>query len=635
MELLHKDCKSKLDILKEHFAECFDKDGKFNLEKFQSEIVANGGGYFTNESYSVNFLGKKHAKYLANLKPSSYLKQNGTFNENLKQNLLIKGDNLEVLKHLQNSYYKKIKMIYIDPPYNTANKDFVYNDTRAYKLDDLINAGMSEDEAKRVLEFSTKKSSSHSAWLTFMYPRLFLARKLLKDNGVIFISIDDNEVAQLKLLCDEIFGEENFVAQLSVVDNLKGNNNTDGIVSTNEYCLVYAKNYQFAKFYDLYVDKTDDDFSEWQKDEKGYWKKGRNIKGTGENAPREKRPTMFYPIYLSNSLEISTVKSNYYNIEVLPITNGQEMCWNWSKDTVEINKDELIVEKSKNGYNFYKKQRPSLSDLPTRKIKTTCYKPSYSTSASANTMKELFDNKVIFNYTKSVDLIKDFMQISTDKDDIVLDFFAGSGTTGHAIMQLNAEDSGNRKFILVQLDEPIDEKKSKIAYDFVKNELNCKPTIYAITKERLIRAAKKIKQDYPNATNLDFSEFKIVYKDELELEKIEKLDLSLGDNLFAPFNNDKTNEILTSYKLADGIALDMEFKIININDYKAYYCNKLLYLVFPHFKSENIKTLMQKLQDSELICERVILYNASFTSSEHKSLKEALIKLGIKLQVRF
>ncbi|WP_239818416.1 site-specific DNA-methyltransferase [Campylobacter sp. RM5004] len=526
-------------------------------------------------------------------------------------------------------------MIYIDPPYNTANGDFVYNDTRTYKLDDLINAGMSEDEAKRVLEFSTKKSSSHSAWLTFMYPRLFLARKLLKDDGVIFISIDDNETAQLKLLCDEIFGEENFVAQLSVVDNLKGNNNTDGIVSTNEYCLVYTKNYQFAKFYDLYVDKTDDDFSEWQKDEKGYWKKGRNIKGTGENAPREKRPTMFYPIYLSNSLEISTVKSNYYNIEVLPITNGQEMCWNWSKDTVEINKDELIVEKSKNGYNFYKKQRPSLSDLPTRKIKTTCYKPSYSTSASANTMKELFDNKVIFNYTKSVDLIKDFMQISTDKDDIVLDFFAGSGTTGHAVMQLNAEDGGNRKYILVQLDEKIDEKKNKIAYDFVKDELKREPTIYEITRERLLRAGKKISHDYANATNLEFSEFSIVPKDELELEKLEKLDLSLSDDLFINFDDSKTNEILTSYKLADGIALDVEFKTVFLNEYKAYYSNKLLYLVYPYFTSENTKALMQKLQNKDLICERVILYNASFKSSEHKTLKDALNQIGVKLQVRF
>ncbi|ULO03567.1 site-specific DNA-methyltransferase [Campylobacter sp. RM12651] len=611
MELLHKDCKSKLDILKEHFAECFDKDGKFNLEKFQSEIAANGGGDFTNESYSLNFLGKKHAKYLANLKPSSYLKQNGTFNENLKQNLLIKGDNLEVLKHLQNSYYKKIKMIYIDPPYNTANKDFVYNDTRAYKLDDLINAGMSEDEAKRVLEFSTKKSSSHSAWLTFMYPRLFLARKLLKDDGVIFISIDDNEAAQLKLLCDEIFGEENFVADFIWNNKYTTSNDTD-MSYQHEHIFCYFKNRINNKLNLLpRSEKQNSAYKNRDNDPKGAWK-----------------PT---PIHARSGSELGKYSITFPNGITWQAPIGRYP--RYSKDKLlQLFYDNELYFNSKGGIDkktYITEVRQGISCGS-----VWSYDEVGHTHSNNEELSSLL-GKGIFNDPKGTKLLKRILQISTDKDDIVLDFFAGSGTTGHAIMQLNAEDSGNRKFILVQLDEPIDEKKSKIAYDFVKNELNCKPTIYAITKERLIRAAKKIKQDYPNATNLDFSEFKIVYKDELELEKIEKLDLSLGDNLFAPFNNDKTNEILTSYKLADGIALDMEFKIININDYKAYYCNKLLYLVFPHFKSENIKTLMQKLQDNELICERVILYNTSFTSSEHKSLKEALIKLGIKLQVRF
>ncbi|MBZ7989169.1 site-specific DNA-methyltransferase [Campylobacter sp. RM12635] len=611
MELLHKDCKNKLDILKEHFAECFDKDGKFNLEKFQSEIAANGGGDFTNESYSLNFLGKKHAKYLANLKPSSYLKQNGTFNENLKQNLLIKGDNLEVLKHLQNSYYKKIKMIYIDPPYNTANKDFVYNDTRAYKLDDLINAGMSEDEAKRVLEFSTKKSSSHSAWLTFMYPRLFLARKLLKDDGVIFISIDDNEAAQLKLLCDEIFGEENFVADFIWNNKYTTSNDTD-MSYQHEHIFCYFKNRINNKLNLLpRSEKQNSAYKNRDNDPKGAWK-----------------PT---PIHARSGSELGKYSITFPNGITWQAPIGRYP--RYSKDKLlQLFYDNELYFNSKGGIDkktYITEVRQGISCGS-----VWSYDEVGHTHSNNEELSSLL-GKGIFNDPKGTKLLKRILQISTDKDDIVLDFFAGSGTTGHAIMQLNAEDGGNRKFILVQLDEPIDEKKSKIAYDFVKNELNCKPTIYAITKERLIRAAKKIKQDYPNATNLDFSEFSIVPKDELELEKIEKLDLNLGDNLFAPFNNDKTNEILTSYKLADGIALDVEFKIININDYKAYYCNKLLYLVFPHFKSENIKTLMQKLQDSELICERVILYNASFTSSEHKSLKEALIKLGIKLQVRF
>lgn len=516
-------------------------------------------------------------------------------------------------------------MIYIDPPYNTANKDFVYNDTRAYKLDDLINAGMSEDEAKRVLEFSTKKSSSHSAWLTFMYPRLFLARKLLKDDGVIFISIDDNEAAQLKLLCDEIFGEENFVAQV-VWTNKEGGGSSDSkhFRIKHEYIFVYTKNKE-----NLIINGLDvEDIERYKLEDKHFKTRGKYQLIKLDSASIQYSSSLDYPIKTPD------------NSEVYPSSKNKKSCWRWGKEKLQwgIENDFVVIKKdSKNKWAVYTKQYlncDSDGNIKPRTIQPMAIIDKYSTTQSNKALKELMGDS-IFSYSKPVELIKYLLQISTDKDDIVLDFFAGSGTTGHAIMQLNAEDSGNRKFILVQLDEPIDEKKSKIAYDFVKNELNCKPTIYAITKERLIRAAKKIKQDYPNATNLDFSEFKIVYKDELELEKIEKLDLSLGDNLFAPFNNDKTNEILTSYKLADGIALDMEFKIININDYKAYYCNKLLYLVFPHFKSENIKTLMQKLQDSELICERVILYNASFTSSEHKSLKEALIKLGIKLQVRF
>lgn len=526
-------------------------------------------------------------------------------------------------------------MIYIDPPYNTANGDFIYNDTRTYDLDKLVKMGISEDEAKRVLEFSTRNSSSHSAWLSFIYPRLSLARKLLKDDGVIFISIDDNEAAQLKLLCDEIFGEENFVACLCIVDNLKGNNNTDGISQTNEYCLIYAKNREILKIDELKIQEDDDSLQKWNIDDFGYWKEGRNIKGTGENAPREKRPSMFYPIYLNDNMEISLEKNDDFYIEVLPLTNGKEMCWNWGKEFLKNNKHELIVKKTENGFNFIKKQRPGLGDLPSKKIKTTCYSPKYSTSVSSNIIKELFDNKSIFNYSKSIYLIKDFLQIATNKDDIVLDFFAGSGTTGHALMQLNAEDGGNRKFILVQLDEKIDEKKSKIAYDFVKNELKCEPTIYEITKERLLRAAKKISHDYANASNLDFSEYEIVAKDEKELEKLEKLELSLSDNLFSDFDINKINEILTSYKLADGIALDAAFKIIAFNEYKAYYLNKNLYLVYPNFNAECTKLLMQNLQNKDLICERVILYNASFTSSEHKTLKDALNQIGIKLQVRF
>ena len=204
---------------------------------------------------------------------------------------------------------------------------------------------------------------------------------------------------------------------------------------------------------------------------------------------------MFYPIYLNDNMEISLEKSNEFYIEVLPLTNGKEMCWNWGKEFLRNNKHELIVKKTENSFNFIKKQRPVLGDLPSKKIKTTCYSPKYSTSVSSNTIKEIFNNENVFNYSKSVYLIKDLLQISTstNSNDIILDFFAGSGTTAQAVMELNAEDKGNRECILVQIDEPINQEKNKVAYDFCKKELGSKnPAISDITIERVKRAAKKI-----------------------------------------------------------------------------------------------------------------------------------------------
>ncbi|MDK9694229.1 MAG: site-specific DNA-methyltransferase, partial [Sulfurimonas sp.] len=214
----------QLEILKKNFQNCFDKNGNFIAHKME-EIVRGNGLELSKESYSLNWLGKSYARFLANENPLTMLKEDKEHNQQEEnknsQNLLIKGDNLEVLKHLKNAYDNQIKMIYIDPPYNTGGDGFVYNDDRKFGMEELSRlAGVSLEEAKRILAFTASKSNSHSAWLTFMYPRLYIARVLLKDDGVIFISIDDNEASQLKLLCDEVFGEENFVAQLPTVMNL-------------------------------------------------------------------------------------------------------------------------------------------------------------------------------------------------------------------------------------------------------------------------------------------------------------------------------------------------------------------------------------------------------------------------------
>lgn len=491
-------------LLKEHAPHAF-RDGKLDF-KALTRLLGEEAEY---ASYELNFLGKREANKLSNTPATKELKSEPDRSSefNTTGNAIIIGDNLHALKTLKSAYYGKVKMIYIDPPYNTGSDGFIYRDHFGEDYKNILrelnlmefNDDGEEMLSKRINYFKNIfGDKTHSGWLSFMYPRLKLARELLRDDGVIFISIDDNEQANLKILCDEIFGEHNFVACLCVIDNLKGNNNTDGIVSTNEYCLVYAKNISSLTIGEMAIqDEDNKELAKWHKDDLGYWKEGRNIKGTGENAPREKRPSMFYPIYLDDNLEISLTKSERFYIEVLPITNGQEMCWNWSKSTLEKNKHELIVKKTKSGYNFIKKQRPNIGDMPSQRIKTTCYSPKYSTSTSAQTIKNLFSVSV-FNYTKSVYLIRDFLEISTNDNDIVMDFFAGSGTTAHAVMELNAEDrnngkQGNRKFILVQLDEAIDEKANKVAYDFCKSLGSENPTIADITIERVKRAGEKIR----------------------------------------------------------------------------------------------------------------------------------------------
>ncbi len=234
---------TQLEQLKKLFPACFDADGNFLIDRLQAEIAPQTD--IGREFYEMNWLGKSYARLLRNLPPETLISEDKTHNakpENAgSQNLLIRGDNLEVLKHLKNAYTNSVKMIYIDPPYNTGSDGFVYQDDRKFTPAELAClANIDEDEAARILDFTDKGSNSHSAWLTFMYPRLYIARELLKDDGVIFISIDDNEAAQLKLLCDEVFGEGNFIKDL-IVNTSEGGGNAKYVVNGHETVLVYAK----------------------------------------------------------------------------------------------------------------------------------------------------------------------------------------------------------------------------------------------------------------------------------------------------------------------------------------------------------------------------------------------------------
>ncbi|MEY4927295.1 MAG: hypothetical protein RI894_1731 [Bacteroidota bacterium] len=402
---------------------------------------------------------------------------------------MLKGDNLDSLKILKSHYNNKIKCIYIDPPYNTTSDEFVYPDRFNKEEAEVLGlANLSDDDMAR-MEFSFKSKKSHNGWLAFIYPRLLLARDLLSKDGVIFISIDDNEQANLKLLCDEIFGEENFESTLIPIVN-PGGRDYKQVAITNEYILVYSKS-DLSELNELPKD------AEFQfKDSNG----GYNLRELRNRNPKfhsGNRPNLFYPFYVnpesSNKYcSVRLTKDDKHTIEVKPYNSqGKESVWRWGKQNAEknnvINNLDLtqIVAKQKSdgNWNIYEKSRRD-----TTKVKSVWSETEMRTESGTKSFRELFAESY-FDHPKSVELVKRCIYLGSSKNDTVLDFFAGSGTTGHAVMQLNAEDGGNRKFILCQIDEPI--KKDKEAYQFCKAN-NLEPVISSITVERLKRAGEKI-----------------------------------------------------------------------------------------------------------------------------------------------
>lgn len=361
-------------------------------------------------------------------------------------NFLIEGDNLQVLSTMNFTHRENIDVIYIDPPYNTGNNDFKYNDSFVLKDD----------------------SFRHSSWLSFMSKRLWLAKDLLKKEGVIIISIDDNEQAHLKLLCDEIFGENNFVACLPTIMNLKGNQDEFAFAGTHEYTLIYAKDKSSSKFNNLAIE-SDDIAEEWQQDDIGWWKKGAGLKMTGINAPREKQPSLYFPVWVNKDGTDLSLEEKKGWFKILPVTDGHDMSWRWSKDKFLRDKGDVIISGSAPNWTLYKKQRPELGDLPSKKPKSTFYKPQYSTTNGASQIKAIFGSKV-FDYPKPLELIIDLLEITTTKNSLVLDFFAGSGTTGHAVEALNKKDDGNRRYILCTNNE--NEIAEKITYQRLKKIAN-------------------------------------------------------------------------------------------------------------------------------------------------------------------
>ena len=439
--------------------------------------------------------------------------------------MFIEAENLEALKILQKAYAGSVKMIYIDPPYNTGSDSFIYPDKFSESREEYARRVGDTDDAgylKRdgVFQGAWRKNGKdsghyHSNWLSMMLPRLHLAKTLLREDGVIFISIDDNEQAQLKLLCDEVFGAENFVGSLPTIMNLKGNNDEFGFSGTHEYTIVYMKNKSLVE--DLNgIPLIEDDYSDYdQEDERGKFYQGATLMRTGEDGAKEQRPKGYYPIFVSNDYKrMSVEKLAETDYMVYPITkDGKEMSWRRSKKTLSESLSEFIIKHNKQGkISFYKKQRLE-DDLENgKKSKSLLYKPSYSSGNGTEIIKRLF-NKKVFQNPKPLELLKDFIRIGSNSGDLVCDFFCGSASFAHAIMELNAESNkANRKYICMQLPEELNpkDKKQKIAYDFCQS-LGLPENIAEIAKERIRRAGRQISDGLQEGAEIDtgFKVFKL------------------------------------------------------------------------------------------------------------------------------
>lgn len=574
-----------IEILKKHFPSVINQldDGSYTIDKEQLQLMVEPKNCkIIEDGYGLKWVGKKEAYHNAYIHNNKILKPlvDDSKHFDTTSNILIKGDNLDALKLLKKNYFEKIKMIYIDPPYNTQSDGFIYNDNFTKSQEDVLEElGYSEDQKEYIKNIAGAKT--HSGWLSFMYPRLLLARDLLKDDGVIFISIDDNEQANLKLLCDEIFGQDNFTGLFTIQSNPRGSQSSKHLADVHEYILMYSKNTQMLLINGFC--KSDDAINEYiETDYSGKKYRLLGLRQRGGAWRREDRPNMFYPIYINpKTLLVSLVQTNDFTIEVLPKRpTGEESRWTWSKEKL-LNEINLIRAKKINRlpetecYDVFRIDflENINGEIKTTKPKTIWCEKEVNYQNGRTDINNLFGNSDIFAYPKPTYIISQLATIAEIHNEIILDFFAGSGTTGDAVMKLNAEDGGNRKFILVQLPEKIDPKKSSESYKFVSEELKKEPTIFEITAERLRRAGQKILKDNKESKEpKDLSSLDIGFKvyevaddqynsiydkkfndvSQAELALIKSDDIVKADSL----------TILTNLLLGSGIALDTKIDVL-------------------------------------------------------------------------
>lgn len=591
----------EIEILKEHFPACFH-NGSFDVERLKEYIKDKI--HITEEGYELRFLGKNYARLLASLDTTTVIvpdEEHNNLPENKdSKNIYISGDNLDALKHLLKSYAGCIKCIYIDPPYNTGSDDFVYVDSFNFSVEELASKlSISEEQAGRVLDLTRRGSATHSAWLMFMLPRLLLARDLLSKDGVIFISIDDNEQSNLKLLCDDIFGEENMICSFiwkkrQMVDSRTKN----GASKDHDYLLCYGRKAD-NRILGKESDKTK--YSNPDNDPRGPWMSA-DMTGL---ATASQRPNLHYNLTNPNTGITYPCPDTGWRYEPARMSEL-------------IANGEVIFPKESTGRPRRKKY---MCDLESEYTGLSSVLDTVYSTQGTRELRELYDGKELFDFPKPVEYIKQILSqgISlSDKDDVyVLDFFGGSSSSAHAAMELISKGE-KLNYILIQIQAPFDVQTEAYKAGF--------KTIDELGIDRIKRAANKIREKHPLFNgDLGFKHFTLQEPTTQSIEKMEQFDPNsiFGDQTLVDEFGVPT--ILTTWLVRDGYGLTPEVTVLDIAGYEVYYVDKHLYIINPHLSNEVVATLLDRYQsDADFNPQNIIIYGYALSWVELQGLKDSL-----------
>ena len=619
-----------LNELKDKLPEFITKDGLFDLDKFKNTLKKKNINEL-NEGYQLNFIGKDYARRQAGEMPTTVIVPDERQNRGdgiHSQNLFFTGDNLEVLRHLQNNYQNKIDLIYIDPPYNTGQDDFAYPDNFEYTDDQLEDMfGLDDDQLVRLKSIQGK--SSHSAWLTFMYPRLQLAKYLLKRNGVIFISIDDNEDGNLKEICDEIFGENNFLAQVIWERAYAPINLKKNFSPSHDYILVYGRDTNVIETNGIARTlENNSTYGNLDNDPRGDWRPDNLSVG---------------PAISANIYPITTPSGRVVNPPA-----GRS--WRLSPKAFRERLADNRIWFGKNGDSVpsMKRFKSELKKSGITPMTVWKYEEVGHSQAATQDLQKLMGGKKYFSYPKPVKLVQRAIQLYSDNNSIIMDFFAGSATTAESVMQQNIADQGHRKFIMVQLPEKtyyINKNGEKIPTKGGRTAFEDGfMSVDEIARERIRRAANKIKKDnnltLPEDFDGSFKHFRVVKPLKQTLENIDVFDpknTNLFTNMIEEFSSkslgiegDATGEqtILTTWLVQDGYPFDAEVEEVRFDNYTAHKVeDNRLYIIKEGWGSDQTQELLNQLGTYQLGIQSVVIFGYSFNVAELRELENGLRQL--------